>query len=237
LEIVNRYSNDPIDFELTDDEFNLISDVNSEVSRSIFSIFRKYAQDTHSDIITNFLFELDPLPEEDQKPNPYSVNQAFFFEHLKERNNLFSYLYFNGLITLNERNDSKPKFKIPNLMIKRDFFVKMKDILENYKEITRKFLDNPNEITLKAFLDFLFLDMKTYIGKMASFETGIQATIEGVVKTYTEYCKLRGISVLKHDFEKRMPRTGEDNPGRTDHTVEVEVHVPNDAQTKILKKN
>jgi len=112
----------------------------------------------------------------------------------------------------------------------------MKDILENYKEITRKFLDNPNEITLKAFLDFLFLDMKTYIGKMASFETGIQATIEGVVKTYTEYCKLRGISVLKHDFEKRMPRTGEDNPGRTDHTVEVEVHVPNDAQTKILKK-
>jgi len=84
----------------------------------------------------------------------------------------------------------------------------MKDILENYKEITKEFLTNPNEITLKAFLDFIFVDMKTRFGKIVSFETGIQATIEGVVKTYIEYCKLRGISILKHDFEQNMQRKG-----------------------------
>jgi len=85
------------------------------------------------------LFNLDPEGE------PYSVSESLFFNEMHERTNLFSFLYFNGLVTLNEKDDSKPKFTIPNQIIRRNYFVKMKETLELYKEKTITFLRNPNE--------------------------------------------------------------------------------------------
>jgi len=80
--------------------------------------------------------------------------------------------------------------------------------------------------TLKEFLDNLFSKENMSTSFTKKFETGIQATIEGVMKTFTDYCKLRQISFPKHQFEKTVKKISPDPTkkyGYADHIIEIEI--------------